>query len=159
MANEFHYFQGKAAWAKLITPDMKYNKWSLKLYPDAESLVKFKNLQERGILNRLKRDDEGDHFALSRGTERKASGKVIGMSPPLVLEADGKTPFTGNIGNGSDVTCKCVFYSGEKPFKYAALRLESVRIDNLVPYVSNRDFNKEEHLQAAGLTDQPAQLF
>jgi len=35
---EYVYLQGKAKWAKLVTPDTKFgSQWSLQLYPNDES--------------------------------------------------------------------------------------------------------------------------
>ena len=87
------------------------------------------------------------------------------MTPVICLDKDG-VPFTnlGGIGRGSDVTCKLEVYSYQKPMKGqgkgCAIRLESVRIDSLVPFSNPKnEFAPEFAKAAAGLTEQPEPEF
>src|SRR5690349_20223055 len=108
MATEFVFFKGKSKWARLVQPDLKYKCWSVVLYPDAETYNQIMDLKEtkgdvQGILNVVKKDEDGYNITLKRPTERQYQGQVRGMQPPVILAADGKSLFTDNIGNGSDI--------------------------------------------------------
>lgn len=163
----YEYFQGKAKWAKLTTPDPKYHIWSIVLYPNDESYTRLLELKagsdtHQGIMNNINKDDDGYYIRFKRDVQKTLRGKVVGMSPPLVLEADGKTPLTSAlVGNGSDVTIKVQWYDYAPKYSNSkrgtAVRLESVRVDNLVPFEMNRDFSEEERRGAKGLADQPPQ--
>lgn len=163
MANEWAFVQGKLKWCKLVQPDMKYGKWSVVVYPNNESLEKIRALQSEGIKNVIKKDDEGYFTTFSRPIERTQNSKKVGMAPPIILQADGKTPLVGvAIGNGSDGTVKLEVYQHAVPGgtkKAKAARLYSVRIDNLIPFEKSRDFDSEQKLMVEGLSEQPEQLF
>lgn len=153
------YFKGKAKWAnRLYVPDIEYKKWGLVLYPDPSSLEVIRDLQAQGVKNVLKKDDDGYYISLGRPTEKVIRGKVVPFSPPVVLGTDGN-PTTVPIGNGSDVTVKMEVYSHGTPTggKAKAMRLQSVRIDNLVPY-AQASFTPEEQELTAGLSEQPPQF-
>lgn len=146
------YLKGKAKWAnRLFVPDIEYKKWSLSLYPDAVSLETIRDLQAQGVKNVVKKDEDGYHVNLGRPTEKVMRGKVVAFSPPVVLDKDG-APFAGPIGNGSDVTVKMEVYSHGTPGggKAKAMRLSSVRVDNLVPFEKS-DFTDEEQEQVEGM--------
>ena len=159
MTKEYVYLQGKAKWAnRLARPDEKFNRWSVVLYPNAESLEKFKAL---GTKNVVKKDDDGYNITLSRPVNKMMRGKLIAFTPPEVIDKD-KQPLTAAIGNGSDVTVKIEAYSYTPPTggKAKAIRLESVRVDNLIPFEPDTDYPDPAQTEAvAGLKDQPEQLF
>lgn len=170
MAQKTYIFlKGKAKWAnKLFIPDQMYKCWSVLIYPDQDSYSKILELKAgkegiQGILNVIKKDEDGYNITLKRPTEKKFNGKLQGFIPPLVLNAD-NSPFNPQgpqIGNGSDVTCKIEYYQYKRPTGGygSAIRLESVRIDNLVPFEKSKDFPDAQAKQASGLTDQPPPLF
>lgn len=169
MANkEFIYLSGKAKWAaKLFTPDQQYKCWSFLLYPDDPSYQKILEMKKgkegtQGILNVIKKDDDGYCMTLKRPTEKLFKGRMQGFTPPLVVNAD-NSPFNAqmSIGNGSDVTCKVEYYTYNRPTggKGSAIRLEAVRVDNLVPFEKEKDFKEAELKQVSGLTEQPPPLF
>ena len=83
------------------------------------------------------------------------------FAPPIVFDSEGKVLSNVIIGDGSDLTVKCQVYPyGGKGgiAKGIGARLESVRIDNLVPYTnSNLDPNDER--QSRGLMGQPEPIF
>jgi len=154
-ANPKVSFQGKAHWNSFPGMD-KYGKWSIKLYLDKPSVDKFRDLQaEHGILTRLQKDDEGYYTNLGRYQKKVYGIREIIFNPPVVVERDDKTPFQGKIGHGSDVTITCELYpytipaSGGK--KGRALRLEAVRVDNLVPYDAQEHSTDREAKQLSGL--------
>lgn len=162
--NEFYFLKGKVKWFRHTSPN-EWGKWSHVLYPDAESLDTIRELMVgkdgiSGIKNVLKKDDDGYNMAFGRPTQRLLRGQYQGMSPPEVIDAEGK-PFIGNVGNGSDVTTKIVVYKHNVPAggKAKACRWESTRVDNLVPFEKDNDFPKEAAKQVAGLPEQPAPLF
>ncbi len=166
---EWHYFQGKAKWARLVSPDQKYACWSVVLYMDANSdsynkLLELKKADNGvdGILNVIKKDEDGYFTTFKRPTQKLIKGKVQAFAPPIVMEADGTTPLLNAlVGNGSDVTVKVEVYQYNKPTggKGRAARLVSVRVDNLIPFEMKKDFDEDQMKQVKGLAEQPEQLF
>jgi hypothetical protein len=161
---EFVFVQGKGSWAKTITPDQKFNRWSIVIHPDAPSLEKIKKLKEEGIKNELKKDEDGYYINFSRPTSKVFSGSVQGFAPPRVLDGTKKLPdgshppLDERIGNGSDVTLKLEVYSHKAPGGTAkAARLLSIRVDHLVPFTVERDFDEDDTRAIKGLDGQPAQ--
>lgn len=157
------YIQGKVSWVKYVTPDPTYNKWSVTIHPNAEGVEAIRELQTQGVKNQWKKDEDGYYISFSRPAERKLkTGKVIGLTPPIVLNKEG-TPMEGvAIGNGSDGTLKLEIYSHGTPSggKAKAARWEALKIDNLIPFNKDTDFpDPAMKDQAAGLTEQPEQLF
>jgi len=161
-ATEHVFIQGKLSWLKCTIPD-EWSKWKVTIHPNSESLERIRELQSEGIKNVLKKDDDGYHITFSRPTQKMIKGKVVGLAPPEVLQADGKTPLTGVlVGNGSDGTVKLEVYSHGTPGggKAKAARLLSIKVDNLIPFEMNRDFNPNQKEAVAGLKEvPPEQLF
>lgn len=156
------YIQGKVSWVKYVTPDPMYNKWSVQIHPNQEGIEKIRELQTEGVKNQFKKDEDGYYINFSRPTERKLKGKIIGMTPPVVLNQDG-TPMDGvAIGNGSDATLKLEIYSHPTPSgsKAKAARWAGLKIDNLVPFNKDTDFpDPAMKEQAEGLDEQPQQIW
>lgn len=162
MASEYLTFSGKCKWAqKLVHPDMKFKKWGVQLYLDTLSLDKFKQTVEKyGLKNHLKKDDEGYFVNFSRPTEKIIRGKNIAFAPPRIVYND--QPFIGTIGNGSDVTLIVELYSYKDPYGKPgyAIRLESVRVDNLIEYNAQRDALNDQDREAYQRTSEaPKPLF
>lgn len=165
MASRFIYLQGKSKWSKFTTPDTRYgNAWKTMLYPTPDSLKIIEGLKSEGLLNKVSMDEDGKYIQLKRPTSITVNGKIQGLQPPEVLEADGKTPLRNAlVGNGSDLTCKMVVYNyhkaGDAPGtkKGLAMRLESVRVDHLVPFEMQRDFDQGQQDMARGLSEAPPQ--
>lgn len=159
---EYVFIQGKLSWLKAQTPD-EWGKWKVTVHPNNEGLEKIRALQGEGIKNVLKKDDDGYKCTFSRPTQKMVKGKVIGMAPPEILQADGKTPLTGVlVGNGSDGVVKLEVYQHNTPGggKAKAARLLSVKIDNLIPFELKRDFTAGQQEAVEGLAEQkPEQLF
>jgi hypothetical protein len=162
---EYEYFQGKAHWAKLNTPDLQFNNWNVKVYLTPDSYDKFMKLREPkggvdGILNEVRQEEDGYSVVFRRPCSKTWLGKETLLPPPIVVDKDGN-PFSGGIGNGSDITVKCERYTYNKPFKKGkgtAIRMMGVRIDNLVPY-ERKDLTKDQEIQIKGIDEQKAQLF
>lgn len=165
MAKEVYYFQGKCKYPKLIKPDLEYRCWSIQTMLTQKSYEDFMKLKEEtdtrvGILNEVKKDDDGYWVNFKRAMSKTFKGKEQLFTPPIILAADG-TPWPEGtmIGNGSDVTVKVEFYTFQPPFKKkrgSAIRMESVRVDHLVPYEIKKDFSEVQLQQVSGLAEQPA---
>jgi hypothetical protein len=156
--SEYIFIQGKIAWFRPKVPN-KWNKWSVQIHPNDVGLEKIRDLQAQGLKNQLKKDDDGYFLNVSRPvTKETAAGRILSFKPVEVFDADGK-PFDSPVGNGTDATLKVEVYTHDTPGggKAKAMRWESARIDNLVPFQNDRDLNEFEKEAASGLGDQPAQ--
>lgn len=161
--SEYVYVKGKVSWVKYVTPDQMYNKWSVTLHPDEESIKAIQSLQmDRGIKNQFKKDEDGYYIQFSRPIERKGKSKdgrtiSIPMSPPVVLDEKGQPMENVPIGNGSDATIKLEIYSHPTPSggRAHAARWAAMKLDNLIPFNKDTDFpNAEMKEQAEGLDGQ-----
>lgn len=154
MAVEFVFLKGKAKWVTHQAPD-KYGNWSLVLYLDPESLEKWNQLQNspKKVQTKLGQDEDGQFIRIRRPQQKMMRGKVVGFTPPTVLGPDNLPMQNVNIGNGSDVTVKIAWYSFNNPMgiKSYAIRLEAIRVDNLVPYEKQRDMDGDTLEQISGL--------
>jgi hypothetical protein len=161
---EYIYLQGKAKWFKHQQPN-KFGNWSHDVYLNEASLAKVKELQETkgktdGIKNALKEDDDGQFISLSRPQSKTIRGKVVGFAPPEVLGKDGLPLHDMLVGNGSDITTKVEYYTYRKPYgdgRGSAIRWASTRVDNLVPFKTQRDFDPDQANLVGGLNDAPGQ--
>lgn len=153
------YLKGKLKWVHTVKPDMKYGKYSCVLYPDPESLDKIKELKANKptILNELKQDDDGYFMKFSCDPSKVIAGKLQTFQVH-VLKPDGSPLTEALVGNGSDGTIKLEWYTYRKG-EGAAVRLKAIRIDNLIPFIANRDFTDEVKKDISGLPEQPAPLF
>lgn len=158
MAKEI-FLKGKAKWVHTARPDMKYGKYSMVLYPDEDSLNKIKELKDAtpGILNTLKKDDEGYCMKFSCDPQKVIAGKMQ-VFTVSVVKPDGNPLTEALVGNGSDVTIKLEWYTYRKG-EGAAVRLKAIRVDNLVPFMAQRDFDDETQKTVSGLSEQLAPLF
>lgn len=128
--------KGKVTWVCLHTLN-KYEKWSLNYYPDAASLEIFRDLQLMGVKNKLKKDDDGIFFQLSRPSFIELrKGIKTPVTEPWVKDADGN-PIDGSIvGDGSDVIITCEKYTHPIPNsekRDTAIRLMGINVINLIP--------------------------
>jgi hypothetical protein len=157
MSSKEVFLKGKAKWARVSTPD-PWGHFKITLYPDSESISKFKELK---VKNTMKRDEDGDYLVLRRPVNKTIRGKVVGFAPPTVVDSAGMPLRDVLIGNGSDVTVKLIYYSYMSPQKEPgfAIRLEAVRVDNLVPFTPKRDFEADEVKAMGTLNEQPAPNF
>jgi len=159
MATEYVFLSGKGMWARTQRPD-EWGNYSIQLRPDNASLEKVRELKEQGVKNNIKKDDDGFFITYRRPQQKMIRGKVIGFTPVEVVDKDGK-PIDVGIGNGSDVTIKLEVYQHGTPGggKAKAARLMGVRIDNLVPFEKDKDYDEDRQEQIDGLAEQPAQHF
>lgn len=152
----YEYFNGKAKWVRAKTPDPKFGKWNMTLYPYDEDLKKFQELQAEGVLTRLKKDDDGYYFQVSRPVNKMMKGTLVQFPSPKVIDKDGVV-LEDNVGNGSDVTVKVQVYSYPKPTGGwgKAIRWEALKVNNLVPFKSDSFKDQMSKDQVAGLQEQP----
>ena len=127
--NETKYISGKCMWAKLQRPDLSYDKTKEiftidVIIDDADADIFTKN----GI--RVKEKDGVKSVKIKTNAVNAKTGER--MSVQVVHKGQ---PFTGLIGNGSDVTVAYTLY--ESKFANNSLILRGVRIDELVKYVDN----------------------
>lgn len=158
--SEYVFIQGKVKWFRPKVPN-KWNKWSTQIHPNDKGLEVIRELQSQGIKNQLKKDEDGYYASFSRPvTKETSTGRILSFTPVEVFDSDGK-PYDGNVGNGSDVTLKVEVYSHPTPGggKAKAVRWHSARIDNLIPFETDRDLNEYEKDASKGLSEQPEQLF
>ena len=157
---EFIVLEGKLSWVRTTTPN-KFGKWCGTLHPIPAALDRIQEMKAMGLKNDLKKDDDGYNMTFNRPTSKEFRGKLQAMQPPMVFERDGKTPFTGLIGNGTDGAIKVEFYHYNHPLggKGCAARLFSIRVDNLVPYEPRRDADEDQEKFARGLEGSTTPLF
>lgn len=170
---DYVFLKGKVKWFRAMTPD-PWGNWKTDFYPVPESLELIRELQTaksgvNGIKNTLKKDEDGYYITFRRPQQKMMKGKVVGFTPPQVLDGskqneDGSNPPLAEaslVGNGSDATIKLEIYVHGTPGggKAKAARWDSARIDNLIPYEVKRDFTELEKKQIEGLASQPAPLF
>ena len=159
--NERQYWSGKVTWCNVDRVD-NFGRYSLTLYPDTKAYNEIMKLKQEGLQNVIKKDDDGYYLNISRPVEMQTrAGKAIPLLPPELLDCDGKTPLKGTaVGKGSEVTIKVEIRRYQTPRKTAgvAVRLESVRVDNLVPVEPKRDFPPALAKQVAGLDTAPRSI-
>ena len=154
--------RGKISWHRLLDPDQE-GKWKVTLYPDAESMDKVNALKAEGLLNVLRKDEEGYNITFNRPRQKLMRGRQTVFEAPIVLDKDGKPTDGAGIGHGSDVSVKLQIYQYNKPntpgTKGIAARLEAVRIWNMVPYEKERDLDTQQIRQIKGLDTAPEPIW
>jgi hypothetical protein len=130
MASKTYYFTGIAKWVKNRKPN-EWGKYTAQLYLDDQSILSFK---ESGLGLQLREDDAGQYVQFSREHERKfdSSPDPVVFGPPPIYLPDG-TEYKDLVGNGSLATFKVTVYDAGP--KRKGHRLESIRVDQLIPYV------------------------
>lgn len=150
--------KGKVSWVRMVQPN-KYDKWSLTLHPDTESLNIIRDLQAEGVKNVIKKDDDNQYYLqISRPTTVELrKGVKSGVTPPIITDMDGRPMEGMAIGNGTDGTVICEVYSHPVPNsdkRAKALRLAGLKIENLVPFNIQTDYgNPQQSAQAQRLAD------
>lgn len=158
MANERVYWSGKVGRFCFLDRLDNFGRWSTTFYPDNKAYNEIMQLKQEGLQNHVKKDDDGYYINLSRPTEvGLRNGNRIPMAAPEILDKDGKTPIKGPLGTGSDVTIKVEVrkYTSPQGRPGVSIRLESVRVDNLVPFEPQRDFPPAQAKLVAGLDKAP----
>ena len=137
---EYVYLSGKCKWAKGLLAPSQFKKYSFKLNLDNPSLSIVLDLKKKGIKNEVSKDEDGYWINLSRPSEINIRGAMRGIEPPVIITSE-NIPWNKDkmIGDGSDVTCKVAVRNWKSPFGVpgVSIRLESVRIDNLVEFTTD----------------------
>lgn len=154
------FVSGILAWARVVKPDTQFNCWSVRLYPNAESLDKIRKWQTEGLKNVIRNDQDGDYVRFKCDVSRqRRDGSIWTFEAPKVVDAEGR-PMDGSIiGNGSSGTIKLEVYEHNTPGggKAIAARLIGIKIDALVPF--NPDFDDAKgDLTDKELMKQPSAL-
>lgn len=157
------YIKGKLSWVRPDRPD-PWGNFKATIHPDSESLEKIRELCNQGLKNQIKKDEDGYFVTFRRPSQKLIKGKVQAFTPVEILNGmteklpDGSYPPLRDVavGNGSDGIIKLQVYEHKTPSggKAKAARLESIRIDNLIPF-KKEDFNPDEARQVKGLDEQP----
>lgn len=164
MMNETVYIDGIFSWCRVVNPETftdpvsgkveRY--WSVTIHPTPESLELIRDLQARGIMNKMKKNDDGYYIKFKRPTERrKRDGGLIPFEKPAVYNTDKQLIDGLKVGNGTAGTLKLEVYGGDKPRKYLAARLDSIMVKSLVEYDPNRDLSEFDRTRAEGFEDRP----
>lgn len=140
MASDTYYFTGMVQWAKVHTPDPKFEVYTIDLYLDGPSMKLFK---DSGLQLEVRDGEQGQFIKLRRPSQKKFKKELIDLGPPLVLikgENDSYVPFADKIGNGSQITAKVRVYDTQKGKGH---ELEAVAVEVLVPYVEGEKFTPD----------------
>jgi hypothetical protein len=135
----------KIKWAYLDKdrPDTRFDSsgvWKLEIILDK---AQADALKEVGF--KVRQDSEGDWLLTCKRKVRTAKGVML--QPPTVVDKDGRTPFTGMIGNGTlaNVYVKAEYKEvGGKT--YLPAYLNKVQILKLIPFdgIEMKDYSGEE---------------
>ena len=155
---DYVYLSGKAKWFRVSQAD-QWGNFKTRVYLDPPSKDKFMELKKEGLASHLSMDEEGEFIIAKRPSQKVMKGRPISFAPPEILNKDGTTPLRDvNVGDGSDITCKLMVYEYRAPGrdqpKKKAMRLESVRIDNLVPF-NKESFDPDTEKMVRGLDTAP----
>lgn len=138
--DKFIYLQGKSKFARNLISVDNFDKYSVSLCsmtPASYDLISALNVR-----NIIKKDEDGYSVKLSCPRSKMMKGKPVFFEPPTIIDTDGITKKDLIIGDGSDITCKVQVYTYKPPGEQErknAIRLASVRVDNLVPFLRERD--------------------
>jgi hypothetical protein len=154
------FVSGKIKFINAFIPN-QWEKWTVSVYLDKESYeLVLKLKEEKGLMNKLGKDDDGYYMTFSRPTSMQTrKGKVIPFNPPIILAEDGVTQLSNTmLGPASDVEVKLEFYAYSPPGsgenKKYAVRWEALRVITHVP-ATIHNFPKLEEQQARGLAGRP----
>lgn len=154
MASKLIDIHGKVKYIHAVALN-KYNRWSITLYPTDESMKLLRELKSEGLKNEFQRDDDGDYMSFHRDPEKLVRGKTRAFAAPKVIDKDGNLMDGYRVGWGSDVTCRLEYYKNgpKSPYKFAAVRWDSLRVDNLVPFEAERDLPPTEAAEVKSLKE------
>lgn len=151
--------QGKCKWAHTKRPN-RFGDYSIDIYPNEPSLKIVEGLIKEGIMNRLKKDDDGYYIRFKRPTAIKSrkTQQLIPLDPPQVIDSD-RRHLDVFIGNGSDVSVLLEVYGGKNPMgnPYKAARFKGVKVENLVPFTSDSIQETYDHNRLKALEEAPVQ--
>lgn len=168
-------FKGKIQWAKVYAPDEFRGavRWGLDLIMDDDS--EWKKFKDLGIQKKVKENENGKYFNVTRSTTKLMKGKLVHFTPPIIYDKDGQAivSYVGEdgkivrsyddadkvirrvgdpvmIGNGSEVEVTLSVYPTAMG---PGNRLESIKIIDLIHYEKpeiqeeDREQKSEEKIQ------------
>lgn len=150
------FWSGKVSFVNSATPD-KFGRYGCKFHPNTSAYTEIMKLKQEGIMNVVKKDDDGYYINISRPSQMVSkSGRVVALAAVELYDADGKTPYHGEIGNGSDATLKVEVRRYKNPMgrEGVAIRLVSIRLDNVIPITAD-DFPPARKKIQEGLDTAP----
>lgn len=141
------YLTGSLMWAKVHHPDPEYKNFTIDFYPDDLEDTREQLAEMGSQLNEREATSEeapGPFFyKFRREEQRLMKDQVVKFGPPLVVQADGKTPETRLLGNGTKATIKVEFFPTKNGTGH---RLLAVRVDELVEYTPPEGPREVKHL-------------
>jgi hypothetical protein len=151
--NEEIYLSGKCRWVRIESPN-QWGDYKFDLYPDPTSLNKIMELKGRGLMNKLRNEEDGPCMSFKRPAKKTMRNHEIVFGPPIILDKDG-APTLRAVGDGSDVICKLTIYPFKSPrgTPAVAARWESIKVVNLVPFSPNQ-FTEQQERTTRGLAEQ-----
>lgn len=132
MATKYYKFKGPCKWAKLHTPDQKYNNYQINVYLDDEGI---KQLKDSGLQLSLKTDEDGSFVTFRRPQQKIIKGQLVDLGKPRVEDKDRK-PLEALVGNGSMVTVDVSVYDTLKGKGHTMM---GVQVTDLVIYERSTD--------------------
>lgn len=137
MATTRYKLYGEFKWAKVHTPDPKYEVYALDLFPDDASIRLFKktglrNARKDGV---MADGSEAEFISFKRKAKKKnKDGDLVDNGPPLVVDALGKR-IDVLVGNGSTGSITIAVYDTQfEGAKMKGHELEKVEVEGLVEY-------------------------
>jgi hypothetical protein len=137
-----------------FTIDIGVDKDTAKLVKSWSGLYKFKDTDDYGEDYQSACQDDVKYVTFKRNNVvRGKKGQILEefSGPPKVVDADGKPfPDETHIGNGSVCTIKLNVYKGGgsndkgKQIPFVKVRLDGVRVEELVAYEGNTEGSIEE---------------
>lgn len=135
MGTQYFRFHGLAYWAKVHTPDEKYQRYCVDAYLDDPSLIL---LSKSGIQlevreGKIQVDGEEttrEYVKFARPISKVIKGKLAEFGPVAVVDAQG-TKIEALVGNGSDCIFEIAVYD---TIKGKGHRLEKLTVKHLVEF-------------------------
>lgn len=128
--------RGIAKWAKVQSPDTKYNCWSIVLEVDKEEAAR---LKAAGLKVKVEEVDDAlvRTWKCTRYVKKRGKKNGGGQNPPPQVLDAALNPFTGLIGNGSEVIVLHKPYAWNNDFgSGVGSDFQGVQVLSLVEYVS-----------------------
>ena len=127
MATKVYKFYGECRWAKVHTPDEKYDTYQLDLFMDKPSWALYEK-SERQL--KVKEAEEGKFVTFRRPDAKLIKKELVKFGPPKVVDGVGR-PIEDLVGNGSKVAIEVAVYDTQKGKGH---RMEKVTVLELVPF-------------------------
>jgi hypothetical protein len=132
-----HYLTGSCKWAKLNPPgDEEFEQYAIAFFPDEPSL---KIMEGLNLKSAQRKDNKtGEIYYNVARKFKNAKGEDLGLVHLYPSDGPMFVDERPSIVNGSKVTIKVISYPIPKS-NYQALRLDSVRIDEMAEHVAREE--------------------